>query len=418
MSVWRLIVKEILHRKLSFALAVMSVTVAVGVLVANAFLLRAHDVRTEQILADKHRLADERLAKMEDDYRKYMKELGFNLLILPKAQSLAEFWQSGFASHTMSESNVRKLSDSSTESMRHLLPLVQQRVLWPEQRRKIILIGTRGEVPIKYRRPKEPMLLAVPQGKAVVGYELASDLALKAGDTISLLGGKFSISRVLQRRGSAQDATIWVSLLAAQKLLKMEGRINAIEALKCHCAGVGMDALRREVAAVLPDTKVVIRENKVTLRAKARSRAKKEHETAIAEELSHRVEMRRTRQAFGDVLVPLVIVASGLWIAVLTLNNVRRRRVEISVLRAMGVRSRRVLFVFMAKAILTGLIGSILGYAGGFAAAFAAESAGGLFDPALFAQVVIAALTLCILASCLPAMLAAQQDPAIVLSEE
>ena len=124
MSVWRLIRKEILYRKLNFALGVVSVLVAVGVVVAQFSLLRAHDLCTEQLLDRKQARADVRLAKLEDDYRKYMKELGFNLLILPVGQDLTEFWEKGYATSTMPEENVRKLAESGTMMIRHLLPIV------------------------------------------------------------------------------------------------------------------------------------------------------------------------------------------------------------------------------------------------------------------------------------------------------
>lgn len=152
MTVWRLIRKEISHRKLNFALGVVSVLVAVGVVVAQFTLLRAHDVRTEDLLHAKQVEADERLAVLEDDYRKYMKELGFNLLILPPDQDLTEFWEKGHATSTMPEENVRKLADSGSMLIRHLLPIVQQKVFWTEQKRRVILIGTRGEVPLAHRR--------------------------------------------------------------------------------------------------------------------------------------------------------------------------------------------------------------------------------------------------------------------------
>jgi len=428
MTVWRLVRKEIRHRRLNFALAVLSVVVAVGVLTAEVTLLRAHDIGTEQLLAEKQHEADERLAVMEDDYRKYMKELGFNLLILPKKQNLTEFWEAGYASNDMPEEFVKRLSDSGTESMRHLLPLVQQKVLWPEQKRRIILIGTRGEVPIKYRRPKEPMLLAVPVGKVVVGHDLAGDLELAPGDPIKLLGREFVVESVRPQRGTAEDATIWMDLAAAQKLLKMEGRINAIEALKCHCAGHGVDMLRQEVLGVLPETKVVVRENKVTIRAKARSRARTEHEAAMASEKAHRASLRRSRESFAAVLVPLVILAAAVWIALLALVNVRERSAEIGILRAIGVRSRQVFTVFLAKAVLVGLVGAALGYGGGLAVGILTArsleqslrgvSAVVLFVPTLPVCVVLAAPLLSAAACWAPAIVASRQDPAVILSKE
>lgn len=428
MTVWRLVRKEILHRKLNFALGVLSVLVAVGVVVVQFTLLRAHDARTEELLQSKQAQADKRLATLEDDYRKYMKELGFNLLILPKEQDLTEFWEKGYASVTMPLENVRKLSNSGSMLIRHLLPIVQQKVAWAEQKRRVILIGTRGEVPLAHRRPKEPMLLAVPEGKAVLGYELARDLQLKAGQSIQLLGRPFVVQKVRPERGSAEDATIWVDLEAAQEMLGMEGRINAIEALKCRCKGASVAATKQEVIDILGgQAKVVARENKVTLRAKARDRVKVEHIHAMAAERAARGRLRRTRESFAAVIVPVVLVASAVWIGLLALSNVRERSAEIGILRAIGVRSGRIFSVFVVKSVLIGLIGAAMGYAAGlgvslltarWAASLRVSDPGMLFSPVLLGAAIAAAPFLAVLASWVPATLAGRQDPAVILAKE
>ncbi|MCD6303970.1 MAG: FtsX-like permease family protein [Planctomycetes bacterium] len=429
MTVWRLIGKEILHRKLNFVLGVVSVLIAAGVVVGQFTLLRAYDVCTEEILARKQAADEVRLAKLEDDYRKYMKELGFNLLILPKDQDLAEYWAKGYATHTMPEEYVHRLATASGPTViRHLLPVVQQRVLWPEQKRRIILIGTRGEVPLAHRNPKEPMLLAVPKGQVVMGYELARDLGLKVGDAIQFMGRKFTIQKVRPERGTAEDATIWMDLPAAQELLNMTGRINGIEALKCHCAGVSPEKARRIITSELDDkVRVVLRENKVTLRAKARDRARREHVEAMAALKASRARLRRTRESLASVVVPLVLIGSAVWVGLLALSNVRERSAEIGILRAIGVGSRRIFTVFLAKAVLIGLLGALGGYALGLGVSMFAtqhvaslriEHPAKLFVPLVLAGVLVAAPIISVLASWAPATLAARQDPAVILSRE
>ena len=450
MTVWRLIGKEILHRKLNFALGVVSVLVAVGVVVAQFTFLRAHDIRTGQLLRAHDRatedllhrkqLADEaRLAVLEDDYRKYMKELGFNLLVLPIDQDLGEFWDKGYATTTMPEENVVKLANSNTSLIRHLLPIVQQNVTWPEEKRRIILIGTRGEVPLAHRNPLEPMLLAVPEGKAVIGFALARDLGLRAGGKMTLMGRQFEVHKVRPERGTAEDSTVWVDLKAGQELLDMPGRINGIEALKCMCAGVTIEQLKAEVAGYLNnEVKVVVRQNAVTIRAKARDRARKEHVEAMAATKASRAQLRaereatwararRTRESFAAVVVPLVLGGAAVWIGFLALSNVRERNAEIGILRAIGVRSGHIFSVFLVKALAIGLLGAVTGYAAGLAVSFVASQRveslqvgglGELFTPWLLVAVVCAAPLLSVLASWAPATLAARQDPAVVLSKE
>jgi len=427
MTIWQLVTREILHRKLNFLLAVVSVAAAACALVASTGLLRIHDLQTEAILDAKISQAQSRLAVMEDDYRKYMKELGFNLLILPAKQQLTEFWEKGYASHTMPESHVHVLADSGTKSMRHLLPLVQQKVRWPEQKRRIILIGTRGEVPIRHRKPKEPMLLPVPVGKVVLGYEIAQDLGLTPGDSITLMGERFTVDSCRPERGASEDATIWVDLPAAQALLAMEGRINAIEALKCHCFGSAVAEIKQEIISLLPDTKVIVRDNKVTVRAKARARAQKEHAAAIASEKANRAKLRNRREDLAAILVPVVILLSAVWVGLLALLNVRHRRTEIGILRAIGLRSKQVFAIFMAKAALVGLLGAAIGCVTGYVLANIAHYSGAeqrevahfaLVAPQVLVAVVVCAPLLTVCASWLPAMAASRQDPATVLQQQ
>ncbi len=428
MTIWRLMRKEIAHRPGNFLLAVVAVTVAAGVVVTAVMALQAHGLATEQRLNRMRDEADQRLAAMEDDYRKYMKELGYNLLILPAAQDLTEFWTRGYAEHTMPQDHVAKLANSNTYTMRHLLPLVQQQVYWPQQKRTITLIGTRGEVPLAHRKPKEPMLLAVPEGEAVVGYQLARDLKLNPGGTINLLGRTFTVAKIVPERGSRDDSTIWIDLAAAQQLLDMPGRINAIEALKCFCAGAGVEKLRKEVASVLPDATVIVRQNEVTVRAKARARAKAEHEEALAAERANRKELRQSREMFAAVLSPSVIVGATVWIGLLAYGNVRQRAGEIAILRALGVRSARVFKLFLSRAVLIGLIGAGAGcVAGAGTGGWLAARLEPVLDPAgtlvvlpwtLLAGTIAAAPLLSAAASWAPSLLAARQNPADILASE
>lgn len=53
MSLARLIIREILFRKLNFLLATASVATAVGCLLVQTTALRRHDLQTERLIAAK-----------------------------------------------------------------------------------------------------------------------------------------------------------------------------------------------------------------------------------------------------------------------------------------------------------------------------------------------------------------------------
>ena len=397
MSVWRLVVKEIRHRKLNFVLSVLSVLVAVATLVGALTLLDAYGRRTGL-----------ELKKLEDDYRKITIKLGFNVLVLPKDQSLAEVYADDYASKTMPESYVKKLSDASVMTINHLLPILQQKLKWPERERTVILVGTRGEIPILHRDSKNPIITAVQPGTMIVGYELHRSMKLEVGDKVKLLGRDFTVARCHEERGSKDDISIWIDLAEAQEMLGKKGLINAIMALSCHCEGARLAGIRGEIEKILPDTQVIEFASQAITRAETRSRAAR-----------HAHEAQAGREAFAAVLVPVVILGCAVWIAVLAFHNVRDRKVEIGVLRALGMHARGVLGVFLARAVLTGLAGAAVGYVVGFLAGtlFGGPAAARL-DPLLLMLVIVLAPVLAAVASWIPALVASQQDPALVLREE
>jgi len=421
MSIFQLALKEIVRRKFNFLLGLISVVLAVTIFVGSLTMLKAHDIQTEKIIAQKEKETKQRMAALEDDYRKIMKNLGFNLLLIPKEQNLGDLYADDFASKYMPEENVAKLSASKIMSIRHLLPSLQQKIKWPEQRRTIILIGARGEVPFLHRAPKEPMLIAVPKGKAIVGHELAASLNLHAGDSVKLLGKTFKIEKCNEERGTKDDITIWIDLQQAQRLLQRPGQINAILALKCHCAGNELSTVRKEIADILPDVQVVERGAKVLTRAEARDRAAREAQEALQAEVLNRRRVRHEQERFSSILVPLVLLAGGIWIGLVFISNVRERKSEIGILQAIGVQSRKILFLFLSKALIMGAAGAVLGYFIGVLSGMkwqGVSSVKVLLDGRLFLLALLMALLLSLTASWLPAFLASQQDPADILREE
>lgn len=447
MTVWRLVIREICHRKLSFLMGVISVTTAVACLVGAQTLLRSDRVITEHLLgqrqsevaqaiAAREAVVKQAGADLEDAMRKHMLGLGFNILILPREQSRSELLLNGMTA-TMPESYVEKLGQSNIVTVNHLLPSVTRRVLWPEQDREVILIGTRGEVPIQHRDSKKPLLAEVAEGKMVVGYEIRKELGLKVGDTVTFQKQEFTISAIHPERGSTDDVTVWINLRQAQELLGMQNLINAILALECDCAGDRISAVRTEIEAILPGTQVIEKYSQALARAEARSKARDAAESALEQEKESgeatmlreeqgRRQLEQQHAGFAAVMVPLVLVGSAVTIFLLALANARQRTEEIGILRAIGLKSRQIILVFLSKATVIGCVGALLGIGFGYWVGWSLGglSGNGLAWPQLFATgdllvTIIAApgfaIVLSGIASWVPALLASRQDPALVL---
>jgi hypothetical protein len=419
MTTAHLILREIGHRRGSFLLGVLAAAVAVACAVGAILVLRAHDTHSERILAAKVEQTRQEMAKLEDDYRKITKGLGFNVLILPKAQDLNELFSQDYGTTTMPEEYADRLARSHVATIQHLLPSLQRKLKWPEQERTILLNGIRGEIPIPNADRKPPLLEPVPASMMIAGWELHRTLNLRAGQEVTLLGRPFQVGKLQPERGTKDDITVWINLGEAQQLLGQPGRINGILALECVCAADSLGKVRAEIARLLPDTQVLEFQSQMLARAEARQRAAAEAKGAIEREQQGRAALRRERATFASILVPIVVLAAMLWIALLALGNVRERRPEIGLLRALGLKTRQVLALFLGRAALMGLVGGGLGYAAGAPAAWLGkEGAVARLDPVLLAAALVLTPTFAVLASWLPAILAAQDDPADVLSAE
>lgn len=425
MNLYRLVYCEILHRKLSFALGVGSAAIAVASLVAALAILQKHDLRTEQIIASKVEATRQQMAKLEDDYRKVMLKMGFNILILPKDQNLSDLYADDFASKYMPEEYATRLAKSRVATINHILPSLQQKVKWPEHNRTVLLMGVRGEVYIQSARQK-PLIEPVAHNTMILGHELARTLALNAGSKTVLMGREYTVAKVNAERGNKDDITVWINLSEAQELLDKPGLINGILALDCTCDTLNrLGRIRPEIARILPDTQIIEYASQALTRAEARQRAAVEAQTSIQREKEGRDKLRTEREALAAILVPVIILGSGIWIGLLALSNVRDRRGEIGIFRAIGFRSSQLLAVFLGKAIAIGLAGACLGYLLGRLIGMLWRDTPGmapipmpLIEPRMLLLVVVAAPILAALASWLPAICAAQQDPAEVLREE
>jgi putative ABC transport system permease protein len=434
MNLWQLVFREIRFRKISFLLGLVCVMVAIAGLIGSVTLLQAHDVRTEQILTERERSTREQMQQMEDDYRRIMRDMGYNVMIFAQGQSLAALRTQGHPDTVMPYEYVQRLARGHVETVNHLLPVLQKRMEWPEHGMEVILSGTPGQVPVYHKRRfltedgtayRDPIMQPVPPGELILGHSVASDLGLRVGDTITLKGRQFRIRRIDPAEGTTDDIAVWCDLATAQEFLGVGDEINVILALECVCTPDALGIITQEVQRILPGVQVLEFSSRVKARAQARSRAEEAHKTAIEAERDHRRQMYAERRLFASILVPLVLAGSALWIFVLILGNVRERRAEIGILRALGVRESTITAIFLLKAVMIGVVGSLAGYLLGIAVGaawggvrlFSGEFVGLISVPVLFASLLIAP-ALCALAGWLPAVRAAQQDPAAVLRDQ
>ncbi len=433
MSIWSIIRSEIWRNQSNFLIGLLCIAVAVSLVVGAVTLLAAHDITTERIVDAKERETREEMQRLENDYRLMMRDMGYNVLVLHEEQSIDELRMTGAPNTHMPMEYVFDLSTGGIEQLNHLYPILQKRTTWPEKEREIILCGVMGQVP-NFQKPRflteegryrNPIRATIPEGSIEIGHDLARSLDISPGDAVELFGEPFIVHRVYPRKGNEDDMTVWCPLDHVQAWFGLEGRINGILALECVCNFEDLGLVEANVRQILPDTQVMEFGTILRARFDARARARQMHEHAVDAELAYRMRLGEQREGLVRVLVPVVLLGAGVWIFFLIRGNVKDREGEIAIMRTVGVRAGKIMGIFLVKAGLMGVAGALAGFLLGMTVGAAWEGipvwTGAfmeLVSPALAALVLVGAPGLAIIAGWIPAMKAAQLDPAVILREE
>lgn len=380
MNTPRLILQEALHRRTQTLLSLLAVITAVALPVAYFTAERAAERETTRV----------------------MRNLGYNLRIVPADTDMVSYWSRGYSAGTLPSDAAARFATHGDLSYNHLLAMLIERAEVEDQ--EVLWTGISSEV-TPAGKAKSSMIFEVPSGEIYAGFEVARCLGLEKGATLAWRGREFTVASTLAESGSLDDIRIWASLEDAQQVLGQPDRINEIQALECYCALPGVDnlaKLREELGAVIPEGKV--------LRASTIAEARK--------------DQRRLSEEYGALILPWVVLASGIWIAFLAALNVRDRRKEIGLMRALGHGSRWIATVFLGKAAAIGVIGAFFGYLLG--SWLAVEEAPGVFpltgdavgpDPVLFPLALFLAPLFAVVSSLVPTALAVRLDPALCLRD-
>lgn len=424
MNVFHLLLAEIRYRKLNFLLALTAASVAVALFVAGPVLVDGYSRETQARMADLEKATDAELKQLEKETTRLMRDMGFNLMIVHRDTNMSDFWAADFAGLDMPQDYIDRLAKNPRLTLiTHLVATLQSRITW--ENRKVLLAGYLPETTQSHMRHKTPMGYSVQRGAVLLGHEVG--VGHKEGEEIEIQGRKFRIARILPEQGSKEDITLSIHLKDAQALLGKSDppRINQIMALGCNCAGSDLPNIRRQLADALPDTRVTEFRSIALARAEQRSLVA-DRQKQILEDLSAtRGSVQRTLEMLSGVIAPIVVFACAVWIGLLALANVRERRAEIGLLRALGKGPGTIASLFLGKAVLLGLLGAVIGFVLGSGLAHAlgtrvlelASSTQSLVRFDMLAYALVGAPLVCAVSSYLPALSAIIQDPAVVLRD-
>ncbi len=383
MQLWIQIICEIGFRKLNALFSLLGLTLAVITVVAS------------QLIA----VSDER------ETRRVTRDMGFNLRLIPAETDLGQFYRDGFSRYAMDVSTLDRLATQLTNnvSFNHLVGSLRRDYTVNDQ--GVLLVGL-SKTYVAPGQGKKPMGFVIKTNTIHIGSEIARSQKKNKGDTMQVGMKRFIIANDPIETGTSDDITIFARLGDVQSILGLNGKINEIEAIDCLCLTADEDPLtilRREISGILPDVQVVHKQKLADARAK----------------------QRQTREKVNAVVLPSVLLAGAVWVALLAVFNVRDRRQEIGILRALGKSGWRIAGLFLGKAFLLGFVAAVIGVVLGMWAVM--EFGPSLFpvtkkaiqiNPSLAFQMIIATPLFAAFSSFIPAMLAVSHDPAETLRDD
>lgn len=207
-------------------------------------------------------------------------------------------------------------------------------VRWQEERGIKSYWATAGEF------PEQP-------DQVLVGSRAAAKLALKPGDTLSIMEGDFTVSGTLYETGGDDDAVIFMNLGALQELQGRPGATSFIE-VAALCSGCPIEDIVAQLQARLPGVEV----------------------KALQHVINQRMASVHFVQKLALSISVVILVTAAAMVGLSMLSAVNERRKDIGILRSLGYGRPQIFVIFCLEAGLIGAIAGVIGYLSGFGASF------------------------------------------------
>jgi len=347
-----LTIKELWHRKSQLTSGLLAITLGVGVIVG---------IRTISDVSEKAVAVN-------------LDNLGANILVLPQAASVDNYYSADIDAPTFPESYVEKITTSTLPGVDNMSPKLTRRVQLEDG--NIVLTGIlpkseiaskpiwqqggllgdkvaascapkAGTKPAKYLDPKlqRKGIDSLAESDCFIGSAVAQRLNSKEQGTLTIEGKDFTIVKVLPETGTVDDDRVFANLHTVQALLGTGEQVSAIEIMGC-CSEIS-DGLLSKLRNVLPDTRI----------------------TTIGQIVSTQIETNRMMNQISLVFLIIVLIVGGISIGNYMWANVNERKKEIGILRMIGYHKGHIYYILVMKAFIMGLIGGIAGYIVGTLAA-------------------------------------------------
>jgi len=304
----------------------------------------------------------------EQEVAQQLEKLGANILILPKAASLQDYYSADLNGQTLPEEHVSEVMLAGLTGVEKLSPklcvsaelkgqpvtltgiLPQSEFRAKSTWQTATLFNSKKHMGCKKAAVDSITESTSPESlvsqrtidtlldhEVVSGSEVAVTFGLKPGTTVELMGESFTVSAVLSPTGTVDDSRLFAHLHTVQKLAKTGEVVSAIEVLGCCEDAAGQ--LVPQLAELLPDSKVV----------------------TISQVVQTQVGVNRLMASASKLVLIVLTLVGGASVLSTISSNVRERRREIGTLMALGATPSLVSRIFLLKATWLGLLGGIGG---------------------------------------------------------
>ncbi|MFV1957883.1 MAG: ABC transporter permease [Planctomycetota bacterium] len=399
MNTFKLMWRELQHRKSQLISGLLAITLGIAVIVAI------------QSVTD----VSERAVAINLD------NLGSNVLVLPQAATVDDYYAADIDAPTMPEDYVERILTTSLPGVDNLSPKLTRRVKGGNER--IVLTGilpskeiaskpmwqTAGLVGDDLQRTCDPNSQAnasqgyedprlqrkavkdLGESECLVGSSAAERLGVAEDGTLDVEGKTLTVVRVLPETGTVDDDRVFAHLHTVQSMLGIPAQVSAIEIMGC-CNAIS-DGLLTKLRNILPDTRI----------------------TTVSQIVSTQIETNQLMRKVSWTFLVIVLVVGGVSIGNYLWGNVNERRKEIGILRMIGASKGTIYALLLGKAVLLGVLGGILGWILGTGAGMilGPQFVGFSVDPvpAYLFWAVLLSVGVALVGSLIPAALAARIEP-------
>ena len=337
-----LTLKELWHRKSQLLSGLLAITLGISVIVG----IRSISVVSEKAVAVN------------------LDNLGANILILPQATSVDNYYTADIDAPTFPEYYVEKLVTSTLPGIDNLSPKLTRRIkignenivltgilpkseiaskpIWQSGglQAEQIIASCAPTAPKKYTDAKlqRKGIDTLANNDCFIGYSIAQRLRLSEGSTLTLENKNFKVKKVISETGTIDDDRVFANLHEVQALLGTGEQISAIEVMGC-CSEIS-DGLLGKMRNILPDTRI----------------------TTIGQIVSTQIKTNQLMNKLSLVFLIIILFVGGISIGNYIWANVNERRKEIGILRMIGYHKRHIYGILILKAVIMGLAGGIAGY--------------------------------------------------------